>query len=162
MGGWWVAGGQLELGGWRVAGEWWCGWSSGYFGMAYRYRTEPKLRNTGYTYTANHRITYRYRPNRPITTMIMFSISIYSSLTKVGLFGYRQALDPKPVYNAKPWLPKPPDGPRGRYMQRWPSCTPQRPPEDPDLTVGLWIQGSGFVRVWGFRSPLRLLNLEPM
>ena len=26
------------------------------FGMAYRYRTEPKLRNIGNTYTARHRI----------------------------------------------------------------------------------------------------------
>ena len=55
-----VAGG----GGWRVvAGEWWCGWRGGLlwlvwwvFGMACRYRTEPKLRNTGNTYTAKHRI----------------------------------------------------------------------------------------------------------
>ena len=32
-----------------------CGWC-GVFGMAYRYRTEPKLRNTGNTYTAKCRI----------------------------------------------------------------------------------------------------------
>ena len=38
-----VAGGLV----WLV---WWV------FGMAYRYRTEPKLRNTGNTHTAKHRI----------------------------------------------------------------------------------------------------------
>ena len=56
-----------------VAGRWWLRWwqekggvagVSGrlvwlvwwVFGIAYRYRTEPKLRNTGNTYTAKHRI----------------------------------------------------------------------------------------------------------
>ena len=35
---------------WLVCLMWWV------FGMAYRYRTEPKLRNTGNTHTAKHRI----------------------------------------------------------------------------------------------------------
>ena len=43
---WW-----LEVVAGVVAGEWWYGWSGGY-----RYRTEPKLCNTGNTYTAKHRI----------------------------------------------------------------------------------------------------------
>ena len=59
--GWWVAG--EELGGWWVTGDncrrmvAWLVWLvSCVFGMAYRYRTEPKLRNIGNTYTARHRI----------------------------------------------------------------------------------------------------------
>ena len=74
-GGWrQVAGGRwLEAGGggsgWRVAAGWLGGWlevagmvlGGGVaglvgFGIAYRYRTEPKLRNTGNTYTAKYRI----------------------------------------------------------------------------------------------------------
>ena len=55
-----VAGGCLQVGR-GVAGwlEWcwvavWLVWWG--FGIAYRYRTEPKLRNTGNTYTAKYRI----------------------------------------------------------------------------------------------------------
>ena len=78
-----VGGRWLEAGGWRqvvgarwlewwlevVAGGWWqenggvAGVAGGLvwlvwwvFGMAYRYRTEPKLGNTGNTYTAKHSI----------------------------------------------------------------------------------------------------------
>ena len=72
---------RREAGGWRqVAGGWegevaggWLRWVGGWlevagmvlgggvaglvgFGIAYRYRTEPKLRNTGNTYTAKYRI----------------------------------------------------------------------------------------------------------
>ena len=57
-GGWRVGGG----GGWRVAagvaGMVLGGGVAGLvgFGIAYRYRTEPKLHNTGNTYTAKYRI----------------------------------------------------------------------------------------------------------
>ena len=47
-GGWWQENGGVSGG--RVWLVWWA------FGMAYRYRTEPKLCNTGNTYTAKHRI----------------------------------------------------------------------------------------------------------
>ena len=58
-GGWlargWVVGGWLEDSCRRML-VWlvWLVWCV--FGMAYRYRTEPNLRNTGNTYTAKHRI----------------------------------------------------------------------------------------------------------
>ena len=63
-GGWWQEnGGVAGVAGGLVWLVWWV------FGMAYRYRTEPKLRNTGNTYAAKHRIrigidrTARLQPN---------------------------------------------------------------------------------------------------
>ena len=50
-GGWWHEnGGVAGVAGGLVWLVWWV------FGMAYRYRTEPKLGNTGNTYTAKHSI----------------------------------------------------------------------------------------------------------
>ena len=84
--GWWLEAGGLhaaeeggrwlEKSGWRGRGRWLeggCRWVRGWlevagmvlgggvaglvgFGIVYRYRTEPKLRNTGNTYTAKYRI----------------------------------------------------------------------------------------------------------
>ena len=61
-----AGGGRLEAGGWLEAGGRWlevAGVAVGLavaglvgFGIAYRYRTEPKLRNTGNTSTAKYRI----------------------------------------------------------------------------------------------------------
>ena len=55
----WLEGGCRWVGGWlEVAGMVLGGGVAGLvgFGIAYRYRTEPKLRNTGNTFTAKYRI----------------------------------------------------------------------------------------------------------
>ena len=53
LGGWWVAGGQLQENA-RVAGV--AGLVRVWYGVSLPNRTEPNLRNTGNTYTAKHRI----------------------------------------------------------------------------------------------------------